>query len=93
MKIGITGFACVCGCTFYAGRKLYRRRHPVVKPEEAIAVVPPNVSVNPESPIQEKEDDSAFLPWWTGVKEISLYINDSTTDDVNNRFPAKYSYV
>ena len=43
--------------------------------------------------MQEKEGDSAFLPWWTGVKEISIYIDDSTTDDVNTRFPAKYSYV
>ena len=93
MTIGLTGFACVCGCAIYGGRKWYQRRHCTVKVEEATAFVPPAVDTTPTDTTQEKEDDSAFLPWWTGVSEISLYVNEQETENINNRFQAKYAYV
>ena len=49
--------------------------------------------MTPTDTAQEKEDDSAFLPWWTGVSEISLYVNEQETENINNRFQAKYAYV
>lgn len=93
MTIGLTGFACVCGCAIYGGRKWYQRRHRTVKVEEATAFVPPAVDTTPTDTAQEKEDDSAFLPWWTGVSEISLYVNEQETENINNRFQTKYAYV
>ena len=29
----------------------------------------------------------------TGVSEISLYVNEQETENINNRFQAKYAYV
>ena len=93
MTIGLSGFACVCGCAIYGGRKWYQRRHRTVKMDEATTLVPPAVDTASTSIAQEKEDDSAFLPWWTGVSEISLYVNDQEAENIDNRFQAKYAYV
>ena len=47
-------------------------------------IIPPSVNVLSE------EKDSDFLPWWTGVKEISIYLSMEDNHMIDSRFQSKY---
>lgn len=45
--------------------------------------------------IQEdtKSDDTAFLPWWTGVREISIYMNEENAKEIEKEIPARFNVM
>ena len=68
----------------------------VAEEEKAVeAVVEENVQ--PEESIQEDEvitevEDGVYQPWWTGVKEISLFLSPEDSTVIDEQFPALCAY-
>lgn len=91
MTIGIGGFLTVATVSGYAGYRYMRKPKvddvipPPLKEEETLQ--PPETQVTIE---KDTTEDEAYLPWWTGVKEISLYINDENAKEIEKEFPSQF---
>lgn len=91
MTIGVGGFLTVATASGYATYRYMQKRKidsvipAPVKEEETLQ--PPERLVTTE---KDTTEDEAYLPWWTGVKEISLYINDENAKEIEKEFPSQF---
>ena len=84
MTIGISGFLAVTTGAILGGRMWWKRRKineiPVVETQNPADILPPEV------PVSESTNEDEYLPWWTGVKEVSIYLNEDNTKELDSLF-------
>ena len=89
LAIGISSLA-IAGAGVYIGVQTFSNRHTsqqtsTITAEEVKGFVPPEI---PKLPA---ENDKDYLPWWTGVKEIAIYVNEANANAIDSRFSSVYS--
>lgn len=94
MTIGIGGFLVVAAGCSYAGYKVHKsrvqKRIPPTPIKEEQTLIPPEITEVVEKKEDTKSEEESYLPWWTGVKEISLYINKENSEKIEEISPALF---
>ena len=75
-------------------RKKRMEKIVVAEPENSTtkeSVTP--VELPPPVNVQSVDDDSQYLPWWTGIKEVSIYLNEENTEIIDSHFKPCYPVV
>ena len=94
LAVGISSLA-IAGAGVYIGVKTFRNRQTchessIITAEEVKEFIPPEI------PKVAVENDKDYLPWWTGVKEIAIYVNEANARAIDNHFislfPNKYDF-
>ena len=79
LAVGIGGFCLVAAGAYCTGKKMANNRKQQIAPslssEEKEKLLPPEISIPQENKEEAKTEDTSYLPWWTGVKEISILDN------------------
>ena len=89
LAIGISSLA-IAGAGVYIGAKAYSNRQNIQK-SSTITAEEVKEFIPPEIPKVAAENDKEYLPWWTGVKEIAIYVNEANANAIDSRFSSVYS--
>ena len=89
LAIGISSLA-IAGAGVYIGVQAFSnwptdQQAPTITAEEVREIIPPEI------PKQSAENDKDYLPWWTGVKEIAIYVNEANANAIDSHFTSIYS--
>ena len=94
LTIGVGGFLVVATGCFYAGYKVHKNRvQKRITPtsiKEEQTLIPPEITEVVEKKEDTKSEEESYLPWWTNVKEISLYINNENAQKIEEISPALF---
>lgn len=88
MTIGIGGFLAVTAGMILGGRAWWKHRKvnkiPVIETSNPTDILPPEI------PAPESKNDDEYLPWWTGVKEVSIYLSKDNIEILDSHFTAMH---
>ena len=60
--------------------------------EEVVATEATQVEEEKKEDVITEVDDGVYRPWWTGVKEISLFLNNEDCSLLDEHFPSTRPY-
>ena len=85
--MGLSGFAVVATGAIVGGRAWWKhhqmKKIPVKESENPKDMLPPEVTKSPTP-----SDD--YLPWWTGVSEVSIYFNKENAEAIDSHFESAH---
>lgn len=82
--MGAVSAALLCAGAYVGSKTLSKRKlveeSATVSADDVKEMLPPTVS----QPATANDDN--YLPWWTGVREISIYLNEENINVLDKRF-------
>ena len=84
--MGIGGFCLVAAGVYCVRKKMTNQSIPSLTTEEKEQLLPPEITIS-------KEEEPSYLPWWTGVKEISIYINKENSNEIEKEIQPLFDVV